>query len=388
MLPAEARLRVKATGRATKSVLFSYSASGELVSLFEDFRLMCNDAIRIAIQEKPRNRFELIKRAYPILKEYGLHSHYILSACEIAYSAFSDRKRKSIPFVGRAFLKLDNQSYLLNHLLLRIPITPRNFLYLTLEGSERHLSFVENPNLKRGSVTITPDSVIVCFSKEVEPFEPNGSIGIDINERNATVSATDGWTHRFDELGEVAEIKERYRDIRARISQITRGDRRIAKRVLSKYGKRERHRTYTRIHRVTSQIVGYANEHKLGIRMEKLKGIRKLYRKANGQGRSLRGRMNSWVFGEVQRQVGYKSRWAGVPVTYVNPRGTSSYCLCGSRVVRQAERKVYCPKCDRTWDRDDLASKNVMACAVPQARPCRGSYEGERGDDGSSPRSG
>src|SRR2546425_12201141 len=70
----------------------------------------------------------------PRLKEYGLHTHYILSACEVAYSVYRNKGRKSDPYIERAFLKLDNQSYSLNHLLLRIPTTPRHFVYLTLQG--------------------------------------------------------------------------------------------------------------------------------------------------------------------------------------------------------------------------------------------------------------
>jgi putative transposase len=162
----------------------------------------------------------------------------------------------------------------------------------------------------------------------------------------------------------------------------------VGKSLLSKYGRRERNRTTQRIHRVTKAIVEYASQHRLGIKMEKLTGIRKLYRRGNGQGATFRGRMNTWVFGETQRQVDYKAKWDGVPRWYVNPRGTSSYCLCGSRVVPLQDRKLYCPMCGKVWDRDDLASKNIMACAVPQARPPGGSGEGERADDGSNPPSG
>jgi len=363
--------------RATKSLVFSYSSRVELASLFEEFRLMCNDAIRVAVQKKPANRFELITAAYAILKQYGLHSHYILSACEVAYSAYRNKNRKSTPYVRRAFLKLDVQSYQLNHLLLRIPTTPRTFIFLSLQGSEHHLAY-DDLNLKRGSVTVTPDCAVIVFSKEVELFRPAGSMGIDVNERNVTASATDGWTRRFDELGEAVEIKERYKEIRASISRSTRGDRRVAKNLLSKYGGREKRRTGPLLHKVTSQLVGYAREHQLGIKMEKLKGIRKLYRRGNSQSKSFRGRMNSWVFRETQRQIDYKSRWDGVPTWYVNPQGTSRNCPdCGPRVVPLADRKLYCPKCDKTWDRDDLASKNLMACAVPQDRPSRGSDEGE-----------
>jgi putative transposase len=376
--------------KVTKSVSFRYSASDELSSLFEDFRCMVNDAIRIAIQQSPKSKFKLIELAYPRLKEYSLHTHYILSACEVAFSAYRNKKRKSTPYIRRAFLKLDNQSYRLDHLLLRIPTSPRNFVFLTLQGSDYHFSVIDDPRLKRGSLTITLKSVIIALTKKVDQFEPEGYIGIDTNERNATVSATNDWHHRFDELEEVAEVQQRYKEIRAGIARKTRGDRRIGKNLLAKYGRREIDRTTSRLRKLTKAIVNHAREHRLGIKMEKLNGIRRLCRKGNGQGASFRSRMNSWVFGETQRQIDYKARWEGVPYWYINPRGSSSHCLCGSRVVRLAERKAYCPKCDRTWDRDDLASKNIMACAVSQVRPSRGSGEGEprRREDAGNPLSG
>ncbi len=367
---------------------FEYVASSELSSLFDAFRRMCNDAIRIAVERVPKNRFELIKLAYPRLKEYGLHSQYILSVCEVAYSVYRNKKRRSTPRIKRAFLKLDSQSYQINHLILRIPIAPRNFVFLTLQTSDYQLSFVDDPGLKRGSVTITPHSVNIAFSKTVEEFIPVGCMGLDTNERNVTVSATDGWHHQFNELGEIVEIKERYREIRAKIVRTKGRDRRTCTRLLVKYGGRERNRTASRTHKVTSQIVDYAAEHKLGIKMEKLTGIRRLYRRGNRQGASFRGRMNTWVFGQTQRQIRYKAMWDGVPHWYVNPQGTSRKCPdCGSRVARFPERKLYCAKCDKIWDRDDLASRNVMACAVPQVQPAKGSREEERDDDCSNPQS-
>jgi len=167
-----------------KSVSFGYSSSTELSVLLEDFRRMCNDAIGIAVRTKPKNRLKLIESAYEQLNEHHLHTHYILSACEIACSVFKNKKRKSIPFIRSALAKLDNQSYQLNHMTLRIPTTPRNFVFLTLQLSEYHQSSIDNPSLKRGSVIITSDSVIIPFSKETEPFDPVGSVGVDINERN------------------------------------------------------------------------------------------------------------------------------------------------------------------------------------------------------------
>jgi putative transposase len=138
--------------------------------------------------------------------------------------------------------------------------------------------------------------------------------------------------------------------------------------LLGKYGKRRRNRTGQKIHNISKTIVRHAKQNGLGIVMEDLKGIRKMYRKGSRQGKSFRGRMNSWSFYEVQRQIEYKALWEGIPVTYVNPRGTSRNCpYCGSRVVPLQERKLFCAACDKIWDRDVLASLNVMAASSVRA---------------------
>ncbi len=376
--------------RAVRAVRFRYACSEELNSLLDDFRLMCNDAIKIALQEKPKNRFALIRLAYPRLKEYGLHTHYILSACEVAFSIYRNKERRSRPYVRRAFLKLGSPAYILNHMVLRIPTKPRRFIYLVLQGSRYHLSFVDHPGLKRGSITLTPQGLSIAFSKEAALIETGGKIGIDLNERNVTTSDTSGRIVRYD-TSEIAELKERYRDIRAKIGERTRQDRRISQHLYHKYGKREKDRTVQRLHLITKSIVQGVKEKRLGIVMENLNGIRKLYRKGNGQGATFRGRMNSWTFREVQRQIEYKARWEGLPVSYVSPRYTSRNCSKRGSSQRYEGRMVICPSCGKSEDRDENASKNIMMAAqVRAARPPRGSGEGEsrRQETASNPPSG
>jgi putative transposase len=329
---------------------------------------MCNDAIRIALNHKPRNRLKLTELAYTRLKEYGLHTHYILSACEVAYSVFKNAKRRADPFIRKHFIKLDSQTYRLNHLVLRIPTRPRHFVYLTLHGSDYHLSLVDDPRLKRGSITLTDLILVVALSRETAEIATHGRIGIDVNERNVTWADSSGVVVKED-TSKVAELKERYKAVRAKIAQRTSKDKRIQRRLLSKYGRRERDRTTQAIHRITKRIVHHAKTNGQII-MENLKGIRKLYRKGNRQGASFRGRMNSWMFHEIQRQTDYKARWEGNPVYYVNPIGTSRKCpTCGSSLVELEGRQLWCPSCKKTEDRDVVGAKNTMACAVPQARP-------------------
>ena len=227
-------------------------------------------------------------------------------------------------------------------------------------------------------MTITDRTVSLAFSKEVAVGESVGSIGIDVNERNVTTSDTLGETNVHD-TSKVAEIKERYRAIRAKIGERTRQDSRISQKLYAKYGKREKNRTVQALHCVSKKIVEHAKKNNLGIVMEKLKGIRKRYRRGNGQGAPYRGRMNSWTFHEIQRQIEYKAGWEGVPITYVNPRYTSRNCSkCGTSQKFEG-RTAVCPSCGKTEDRDVNASKNIMmmAALVRAAQPPRGGGEGE-----------
>src|SRR5207245_7236132 len=89
-------------------------------------------------------------------------------------------------------------------------------------------------------------------------------VGIDVNERNVTASDTSGITVVFD-TSNVAELKERYRAIRAKIGRRTRRDNRISRRLYARYGTREKNRTTQALHRVSKAIVSQAKEKKFGI---------------------------------------------------------------------------------------------------------------------------
>ena len=51
----------------TKAVRFNCESSTEIFSLLENFRQMCNDAIRVAVTKKPKSKFELTRQSYPKL---------------------------------------------------------------------------------------------------------------------------------------------------------------------------------------------------------------------------------------------------------------------------------------------------------------------------------
>ncbi len=77
------------------AVKFTYKPSSEILRLFRTFGQMCNDAIRIAIAQDASSRFDLISKSYHYLKQYGLHTHYSLNACEVAFPIYQRWKEAS-----------------------------------------------------------------------------------------------------------------------------------------------------------------------------------------------------------------------------------------------------------------------------------------------------
>jgi putative transposase len=110
--------------------------------------------------------------------------------------------------------------------------------------------------------------------------------------------------------------------------------------------------------------------------MENLTGIRKLYRKGNGQGKRFRFRLNSWSRFKLQKMIEYKSvDCNGLEVIYVKPNGTSSKCaVCGSKMIPEEHRMMRCSTCRVLTDRDKNASKNILArglAMLEQREPAR-----------------
>jgi putative transposase len=218
--------------------------------------------------------------------------------------------------------------------------------------------FLSEPGVETRSVTITPESLSISVRKQVQPSICLGTVGIDRNLNNITLADTEKQTERYD-ISKVPLIKSRCKEIR---SHLSRNDVRIRQRVFCKYGRLERDRVGWVLHNVSANIVLQAKLRRQAIVMEDLRGIRKLYRKGNGQGSNLRGRMNSWSCAELQRQIQYKADWNGILVIYVRAFGTSAKCsMCGHRVLPEEDRQLHCPNCNLTVDRDVNAARNILA---------------------------
>ena len=352
---------------AVKSVKQNYTPSEQLLHLLNDFRLMVNDCIRIGMEESNATSLKSLSlKAYHQLSNYEVPTYYRLCAISAATGILKNyrkasRKKPNVktPYARRLMLttcygfKIKNGEQ-----QLRLSVRPRLYEYIQLNQHTKDVLFAE-PGLTVRSICLTTSTISISYSKQTnDEIEPAGLLGIDRNLDNITVATTSGEDIRFD-LSKATETKARYRNVK---SHFTRNDVKVRRRIYGKYGEKQRNRVNQLIHNVSKQVVKKAKDEKLGIVMENIKGIRKLYRRGNGQGSNHRGKMNSWSYYELQRQIEYKAKWEGIPVVYVDARGTSSKCsICGCKTYPNEHRLFYCPKCNISVDRDVNAAKNILA---------------------------
>ena len=343
--------------RSVKAVQFNHSE--HLDSLLEAFRNMVNEAVRVALEQRITSRFKLIKTVYESFKRYGLHTHYILNACEVACGLIKNRRRKKTPYVRTAFLKLDNQTFKLENDTLRFPVKPRQLIEIPLKMGDYQRRFLSDPTLKLGSVTITEDTVTIAFSKTVEAIEPKGYVAIDTNERSLDCATSKGELFKYD-LRELPRIHHTYFEKRRAIQRRFWGDRRKSQRLQAKYHEREKHRTEQLIHRVSKDVVERAKENGFGIILEQLKNIR---RKANQKvkySKRRKRRLNTWSFRKLQDLIEYKAEWEGISVIYVNPKDTSQTCpICGCKQKPNGQLFT-CSNCGWKMDKQTNASINIL----------------------------
>ena len=325
---------------------------------------MVNDCIEIGISYDAASLKRLSVLSWPQRRKYDCPSYYKASAVSRAAGILASRKkslRRGIPTKNPYSLRPQitaYQGFRVKDGTLRVPIGKRSFEYVPL--TSHTASILLDPAVMVRSFTLTPTSLSLCISKEVPEVECTEAIAVDRNLRNLTVG-NDNRVIQYD-LSDTVRIVQTTVDV---VGSFRRNDARIRTKIASKYGLRRRNRIQHVLHNVTKRIVALAFEGKQGIVLENIEGIRRLYRKGNGQNKKYRGRMNGWSFWEAQRQIEYKARWVGLPVVRLSrreTRGSSLSCpRCGERLQsnKKLRRKLWCGECRMVMDRDVVAAINL-----------------------------
>ena len=362
------------TVKAMKCVGIPYQPSQDVLKLLEAFRDMVNYCIHVGLGKGITSRFRLTGEVYHRLMKYGYHSWYVLSAIEVATAILKNyrkaRKHSGVkrPRARRLMAKIGNQGFKIENCRLRIPLRPREYIYIPLH--KRGVEFLANSIFKLGSVTLTPSMVYVSFSKVVEIEESEGYVAVDVNEDNITAVSSDGEVRIYD-LSKLKRANQGYFERRRAIQRRYHKDRRVLRKALSKLSKNYKNKVLTMLHQVSVAIVKWCKEKGYSIIHEDLKGLRravnrraKRFNKFNGKvqavsrrSKRLKRRLNNWWFRRFLKQMEYKALWEGVKTVESRyTRGLSSTCpICGFRLKRYLNGLVEC-------ERHGLMNRHVVAC--------------------------
>jgi len=344
---------------AVKSIKQNYTFSDDIISLMETFKEMVNFCIKIGLQENISTLKKFSSLHYKDLSQFDIQSKYKLTAMAQAMGRLAQRKRDmkkgktlKYPYVAKPYL-VSCYGFKITGMLLSFPISNDDKFLVNL--NQHTISQLEDT--KPRSFTITPNSISISVRKEVDQIIVQNGIGIDRNLRNITISTSNGSI--MYKTNKLLSIKENTSHV---VSSFKRFDVRVKRHFQQRLGNRRTRRIQQHLHRISKDIVQRAVETKSMIVLEDLKGIRKLYRRGNGQGNKYRRKLNSWSFYELQRQITYKAEWKGIPVTFVDPKRTSQLCpICGGKLQedRFHRRKLLCINCKKSMDRDVIASMNI-----------------------------
>ena len=185
---------------------------------------------------------------------------------------------------------------------------------------------------------------------DAEPFVPEGYIGIDVNATGHAAVVAVLATGKVLKLGKKAYyIHKKYREMRRRLQRMGKY------RKLKSVKNRESMIVRELNHQMSRKIVDTALEHRCGIRLEDLHGIRGTARTRS----SFRYSLHRWSFCQLRQMIEYKARLLGVEVEYINPAYTSKACsMCGS--IGDRHRKEFrCPACGHVDHADANAAFNI-----------------------------
>jgi len=352
--------------RATKCVTQSFR-NGPLDGLLHDCLTLTYNAVHYEEENGITNRRGM-KGFYRSLKRIELPSCYkvavITRACAILKSRKKSQKRGTEikhPKPLRPVVCIISGFFVTAKGRLFVPLKKRNE-YADVLLNHHAQRMIEGKKLR--SLTITPDSLLLCYSEEVKAIPVRTVYGVDRNEKNLTFGNEEKVIQL--DLSKTVRIRQTTREI---VKSFERPDVRVRKKLASRYWKRCTNRTNQILHAATNLMLDEAVKDGAALALEDLAGIRKMYRKGNGQGTDYRFRLNSWPYWKAYRILEYKSASEGVTMitlTEAETYGSSSECAsCGERLHEPGRedaghrRMLWCQSCKRWADRDVNAAINL-----------------------------
>ena len=342
-------------------------APKDLIEAYHQIECKALQAILKQIQYTEKRKAKLVitnefkkQLRKELLKNWKFTKNYVDSAMDMAYSIvrswISNYNRgvfKNKPKVRRKVVYIKMSLFSYKDGILRISIKPyKRCIIIDLNK----YPWIPKDFDKIGGLLLTENKLILTLKKKVTIKKPKGWASFDINLTNIT-AYINGEIKRYD-LKPLYHIHRVYEIKRQRIQRLAKKKPKTARKLLQKYSKRELNRTNDFIHKLTTKIVRELVQKGYGAILEDLKDIK---RHILNKSKSMNRKLSKWDARKIQKMLEYKLKWHGLPVKYVDPKNTSKTCpKCQNKLIELKERKVKCPKCNFTIDRDVIAALNLQ----------------------------
>ena len=358
-----------------------FKIEGEVPDMFNLYKQLVNELLNYVFLRNITS-FKRLKseKYYEMRGKYPeLPSHYIYTACQMTcsiYKSFRKLKRKGKAKGDKPVFRKD--VIMLDDILFTLKLddwvaaiaTPNGRVKLKLLHGKYHEKFKYWKIGQAWLIKRNNDLFLnVVFSKDVEVEKPINVIGADVNENNVTIAKPNGFERRV--TGE-KNIRIAYFLKRRRIQSKIKGGK-IRRKLLAKYGEREKNRVLDVYHVVANWVVKEALKSNSAIALEDIKNIRKRIKFS----REMNGRLHRWSFHKLQKIIEYKAKLNGIPVVYIDAKGTSTYCpICGAKLSPNGQyRTMKCKRCGLIADRDVIGAWNIRLkvlktdrCGEPRSR--------------------
>jgi putative transposase len=304
-------------------------------------------------------------------------------ATEVALALRKGHRRRirkgltsSTPYIHHPFLIATHRTFHLDPRSgkVRLSLRPGEWTSFVLPLADYHRAILLQPGTHLKELHLRPTRASVVLEKDTpEPYAPRSLLALDSNESSldgveVTPFGTVPVTVPFPE---VRVIQQRHFERRRCLGQKKARDRRVARALLGREGRREHARITQRLHRVSKMLVATAQAQRAALVLEKLENL-PVKRRAP---RATRRRLSSWPRRELHRQLFYKSEERGVPVILVNPRNTSRTCpRCGGIQGRRSRvgARFVCEACGWALDRQVNAGANLARTVLAETRELGG----------------
>ncbi len=250
-----------------------------------DFRLIVNQAVRGALQSGLTARGSLLPFAQGAARDYRINFQHARRATEVALALGKGHRRRirkgltsTTPYVRHPFLIATHITFHLDPPTgkVRLSMRPGEWTSFVLPLADYQRAILADPGSRVKELHLRPTRASVVIEKEVpQPYVPTSLIALDTNESSLDgVEVTrEGTTPVTVQFPEVRVIQQRHHDRRRRLSRKKAHDRRLARELLGREGRRERARVTKRLHRFSKALVETARTKGAALALEKLENL-------------------------------------------------------------------------------------------------------------------